>query len=210
MMMSDETEDRPSGAPEGRGHHSGGPGEQSPLQARAAFIKNRSWESVVGFNRGACARGGAQHGINSETGEACAAEWEKARGEEVTFLEFLDFLKAFHRRAPFLFFNGNTFADVARQISAVIFAQAPPLRNRELTSAVAHYVAGVLDRDAMMAIVEGLWRSAEITPGARVRTLRGSLHGVVVRILEDGRLAWRPDGRSTELLALPESLALDD
>ncbi len=208
--MGDETAARSSGSPDGRGHPRGGPGEQSPLQARAAFIKNRSWESVVGFNRGACARGGAQHGVNPETGGACAQEWEKARGEEITFLEFLDFLKAFHRRGPFLFFNGNTFADVARQISAAIFAEAPGLRRRELVSAVAHYVAGVLDREAMIAAVEGLWRSAQLSPGDRVRTLRGTLRGVIVRVLDDGRLAWRPDGHSDELMALPESLAPDE
>ena len=74
-------------------------------------------------------------------------------------------LKGFHRRAPFLFFNGNTFADVARQVSAAIFAEAPTMRRRELISAVAHYVAGVLDREAMMAAVEGLWRSAQLSPG---------------------------------------------
>jgi hypothetical protein len=118
----------------------------------------------------------------------------------------LDFLKAFQRRAPFLFFNGNTFADLARQVSAAIFAEVPTLRRREMISAVAHYVAGVLDREAMMAAVEGLWRSAQMSPGDRVRTLRGSLRGVVVAVLEDGRLAWRPDGRTSELIALPESL----
>jgi hypothetical protein len=207
--MTDETEARPPGTPEGRGHPGGDPGEQSPLQARAEFIKNRSWDSVVGFNRGACARGGTEHGLNPETGSACAAEWEKARGEEVTFLEFLDFLKEFHRRAPFLFFNGNTFADVARQVSAAIFAELPPLRRREMLSAIAHYVAGVLDRDAMIAAVDSLWRRARMSAGDRVRTLRGSMRGVIVRVLDDGRLAWRPDGQAGELVALPESLRPD-
>src|SRR5438477_12468464 len=130
--MNDETPARSAETPEGRGHHGSGAGEQSPLQARAAFLANRSWESVVSFNRGACARGGAQHGINSETGGACAQEWERERNREVTLLEFLDFLKAFHRRAPFLFFNGNTFADVARQVGRAIFAELPAVRLREL------------------------------------------------------------------------------
>ena len=113
--MSDETADRSAEAANGGGHPGGGDGEPAPLQSRADFLQNWSWASVIGFNRGACARGGAQHGINSETGRACGEEWEKARGEEVGFLEFLDFLKGFHRQAAFLFFNGNTFADVARQ-----------------------------------------------------------------------------------------------
>lgn len=109
-----------------------------------------------------------------------------------------------------MFFNGNTFADVARQVSATIFAEAPTIRRRELVSAVAHYVAGVLDRDSMIAAVESLWQSAQLTPGDRVKTLRGSLRGVIVRVLEDGRVAWRPDGSGADLIALPESLAPDD
>jgi hypothetical protein len=81
------------------------------------------------------------------------------------------------------------------------------MRRRELVSAVAHYVAGVLDREAMIAVVEGLWRSVQTSPGDRVRTLRGTLHGIVVRVLDDGRVAWRPDGHTNEVITLPESLA---
>jgi len=84
------------------------------------------------------------------------------------------------------------------------------MRQREIVSAVAHYVAGVLDREAMIAIVEGLWRRAQLASGDRVKTLRGSLRGVIVRMLEDGRVSWRPEGRTSELIALPESLAPDD
>ncbi len=121
----------------------------------------------------------------------------------------LDALKAFHRRAPFLFFNGNTFADIARQISAAIFAELPHARRRELISAVAHYVAGVLDREAMIETVDSLWQSASFRPGDRVKTLKGSLRGVIVKILDDGRVKWRAEP-GTELIALPESLRPDD
>src|SRR6266480_7418751 len=114
--MADETEIGPSGAPDRRGHPRGGSGEQSPLQARAEFLKNRSWELVVGLNRGACARGGAQHGFNRETQAACASEWAAKQGQVLSLNETIDFLRQCHRRAPFLFFNGNTFADMGRQI----------------------------------------------------------------------------------------------
>ena len=73
-------------------------------------------------------------------------------------------------------------------------------------SAVAHYVAGILPREAMVSIVEELSASAEFKPGDRVRTFRGSARGAVVRLLEDGRVVWRPDGSGSELKALPESL----
>lgn len=75
-----------------------------------------------------------------------------------------------------------------------------------MTSAVAHYIAGVLDREAMVQIVESLCESAELQVGDRVKTLRGSVRGVIKRVLEDGRVVWQADGASTELTALPETL----
>ena len=74
-------------------------------------------------------------------------------------------------------------------------------------SAVAHYIAGVLPWEAMVGIVESLSETADWKTGDRVMTLRGSLHGAVVRLLQDGRVIWRPDGTESELMALPESLA---
>jgi hypothetical protein len=119
-------------------------------------------------------------------------------------------LRGYHRRAPFLFFNGNTFADIARGLAALLFRELPAVRLKQLTSAVAHYVAGVLDRQSMVEIVEGLCAAADFQPGDRVKTLRGTLRGVIVRVLEDGRIVWRPDGSASELSALPESLARDE
>jgi len=71
---------------------------------------------------------------------------------------------------------------------------------------MAHYIAGVLDRESMIEIVESLCEAADFNTGDRVKTLRGSAHGVIVKILPDGRVSWRPDGSQTELVALPESL----
>jgi len=36
--------------------------------------------------------------------------------------------------------------------------------------------------------------------------MRGTTRGIVTHILEDGRIAWRPEGSTLELIALPESL----
>src|SRR5712672_356809 len=159
--MSDETEIGSAGANDRPGHSGGSAGEQSPLQARAAFLKNRSWELVVGLNRGACARGGAQHGFNRETQEATASEWEAKQQQVLSLAETIDFLRQCHRRAPFLFFNGNAFADVGRALVDLVFAELPTGRRREVMSAVAHYIAGVLDREAMVEIVESLCQSAD-------------------------------------------------
>ena len=208
--MPDETSHRPVEIRDARGGDEGGAGAESPLQTRAAFLANWDWESVVGHNRGMCARGGAQHGANSESIGAVAQDWQRRREVESSFAEALDFLRNCHRRAPFLFFNGNTFADIARTIADYLFAELPHHRRRQATSAIAHYVAGVLDGEAMSAMLTELCAAADFALGQRVKTLRGSLRGVITRVLEDGRLAVRADGSGSELFCLPESLLPDD
>jgi hypothetical protein len=59
----------------------------------------------------------------------------------------------------------------------------------------------------MVEIVESLWEAASFQAGDLMKTLRGTTHGRIIRLLEDGRVAWQPDGSDSELLALPESLA---
>lgn len=87
-----------------------------------------------------------------------------------------------------------------------LFSDLVPGRKREVGSAVAHYIAGVLDREAMVQIIETLSQCTDFKTGERVKTLRGSLHGVIIRVLGDGRVVWQPDGTANELTALPESL----
>ena len=90
--MSDETTDRSAGASDGGGSLPSGGGIGSPFQARAAFLKNWDWVVVIGINRRACARGGAQHGINLEAGAACEAKWEALHQKELTLAETFDSL----------------------------------------------------------------------------------------------------------------------
>jgi hypothetical protein len=57
----------------------------------------------------------------------------------------------------------------------------------------------------MIQVVQSLGASADYQAGDRVQTLRGTTFGVIVRILEDGRAVWIPEGTDTELTGLPES-----
>lgn len=180
--------------------------EHSPLQTRAAFIQDWDWKFIISLNGAACERGRAQHGLNKETHEKVRSEWEETRTKALTLLATLDFLLHCHRSAPFLFFNGNTFAELARRLVDILFADLSRGRRREADSLAAHYVAGVLDRESMISGISALIDAASFKPGDHVKTLKGSLHGVVCKILDDGRIVWRPDDHDTELIALPESL----
>jgi len=204
--MGDETSLRPGD--EGNAENGAGrsAGEPASLQGRAPFLQNWDWESIVRINERLCRGGRAQHGKNSETHARCEDEWLQGSGQSRSILETLDWLRSFHRKAPFLFFNGNTFAEIARTLTDALFAEFPRGRRREAASLAAHYVAGVLDREAVAGGIVSLAEAADFKPGDRAKTLKGSLQGVVKKILPDGRIVWRPDGQETELIALPESL----
>src|SRR5439155_9166456 len=139
-------------------------GQQAPLQGRAAFIKNWDWQLVTSLNRGSCDRGKALHGHNSETHERVRQRWEEHRPQELTLGNTLDFLLECHRSAPFLFFNGNTFGEIARRIVDAIFIEFPLGRRREASSLAAHYVAGVLDRESMEDGLRDLAELADFKP----------------------------------------------
>ncbi len=190
-MLINETPLGSSGAVDGGGHCSSVGGQCSPLQTRAAFLKNWSWQSVAGINQRARARSGSQHGFNSETGQACSEKWQRQHPIELSPAEVFDLLQNFRRSAPFLFLNANTFSFIGRELT--------------LASAVAHYIAGVLDRDSMVSIVESLCESAALGPGDRVQTLRRRTSGTVVRIRDDGLIVWRPDGSTLKFTGLLES-----
>jgi hypothetical protein len=87
-----------------------------------------------------------------------------------------------------------------------VLADLPSTRLREATSAVAHYIAGVLDVETMVQIVEQMCAAADLVAGGRVKTLRGTTEGTILRVLEDGRILWRTD-HGSELTALPEALS---
>lgn len=203
--MSDEAKIRPRRKSDARDGDGKRAGEQSPLQGRAAFIKNWNWQFVTGFNQGSCERGKAQFGHNSEAHAQVQKRWETLRPQILTLGEALDFLLQCHRAAPFLFFNGNTFGEIARRIVDAVFIEFPLARRREAASLAAHYVAGVLDRKSMESGLVALGELADFKPGDGVKTLKGSMSGTIVRVLPDGRVVWRADS-GAELTALPESL----
>src|SRR6266699_2548733 len=70
------------------------------------------------------------------------------------------------------FFNGNTFAEIGRALANALFSDLPLHRRKEASSAVAHFITGVLEEDLMIGALESLCEAASFRPGDRVKTLR--------------------------------------
>jgi hypothetical protein len=176
------------------------------LHSRAAFLRLWPWEVIVALNQGACERGFTRHALNDATFDAVRQRWEQLRAVEQTLVEALDFLCECHRQEPFVFFSGPTFAEVARRLVERCLADLPLDRRREAVFLAGELVEGNRDRDTVLGTLGELCEVVAFQVGDRVRTLKGTRHGVIRKVLPDGRLVWRPDGGGAELIALPESL----
>jgi hypothetical protein len=208
--MVDEAANRFTGETDSGGHSSRSRRESAPLQSRAKFLQNWDWTFVTQINGGLCERGRAQRGVNPETHPTVAQEWEEHRTTELTLLETFQFLQSCHRRAPFLFYNGNTFAEIGRALANALFEELPTIRRKEVASVAAHFITGVLDQESMIGLIGSLCATPKFKIGDRVKTMRGSTSGTVVKILDDGRIVWQPNSRKSELIALPENLVRAD
>ena len=178
----------------------------SPLGWIGRHLQDRDWEAVVRCNRLTCERVRALHGPNPESHAEVALAWSLTHAGEQSLADTLDFLWTCQNRDPFLFESAETFAELGRQVVHEVFRELAAPRRKALVLGVADYVAGGLERDVMIEIVEGLWTAAELRPGTRVKTLRGATVGVVLRQFPDGRILWRPKGSGADLTTQPESL----
>jgi hypothetical protein len=169
-------------------------------------MRSWGWEVVIHLNQRSCQQRRTQFGHSPGVHELVRQRWEFRQAQEFTLGEALDFLFECHRAAPFLFYNDATFGEIARQMVEAFLVEFPPSRRREAAFLAAHYVGGCLDRESMAMSLEALTEVADLKPGERVRTFRGSAHGVVLELWPDGRVVWQPDGTSAELIVSAESL----
>jgi len=191
-----------------RGRAEAGGSEQSPLQCRARFLENWDWQAITNLNRRLCEGQRAQHGPNPESHAASQKEWEGLQKEALTFLEVIGHLQKFHRQAPFLFFNGNTFAELGRGLSYALFADVTAVRKKQLASLVAHFIAGVpeVDEVALRTGLQELTRLENFQVGDKVTTLQKTLSGIVTKINQDGGIVRKCDQTGAVMTDPPQSL----
>jgi hypothetical protein len=102
-----------------------------------------SWESVEALNNALCAAGNATHGRSSEGYAKAKSRWEAARAKgDFHYADLVELCEQAHRESPWLFFNGNTFATIARRC-----ANELPLGDvgkAAVRQSAGHVVAGVM------------------------------------------------------------------
>jgi hypothetical protein len=103
------------------------------------------WAVIVYLNLQACNSGKVLHQAKPGNHDDAKSRWDTARDRELTLREVLELCRECHRAAPFQFFNGNTFASVARSVIQDVLKQLPPTKAHIFKSAVGHFVAGTIE-----------------------------------------------------------------
>lgn len=114
-----------------------------------AWLAEVPWDLVIFQNASLCEQKNALHKPTSDGYEATKALWESTHQQPMTLMEAVDVCRRCHRLAPFCFYNGNTFAAIARSMVEQLGlsgAEAATLR-----SLAGHIVAGVATPEQQQA-----------------------------------------------------------
>ncbi len=113
------------------------------------WLADVPWDLVVFQNQELCAGKNALHKPTSDGYERTKTLWESRHTEAMTLVELVDLCRQCHRLAPFCFYNGNTFAAIARSLISSLNLPAPMVA--VIRSLAGHIVAGVATDEEVKA-----------------------------------------------------------
>ena len=116
------------------------------------------WEIVTEINRGLCQQKSALHKPASDGHLPAKALWEKNQFRELSLTDALEICLKCHRLAPFCYYNGNTFAAIARDFIVELAPGLAPDKAHVLRSIAGHIVAGTatdIEREQLDSILGG-------------------------------------------------------
>ncbi|HZL13583.1 MAG TPA: hypothetical protein VFC85_05520 [Verrucomicrobiae bacterium] len=106
------------------------------------WLASFDWKIVTEINRGLCSQKNALHKPTSDGHEPAKILWEKNQFAELSLTDALQVCLQCHRLAPFCFYNGNTFAAIARDLIAELSPGLAADKTHILRSIAGHIVAG--------------------------------------------------------------------
>ncbi|MBL9114599.1 MAG: hypothetical protein JNJ83_06290 [Verrucomicrobiaceae bacterium] len=116
------------------------------------WLRTYSWEFITLQNAMLCQAKSALHKPTSDGHETTRQLWESRFETEMRLYEAIDLCRRCHRMAPFCFYNGNTFAAVARDVIQNL--SLPPEQAYIIRSLAGHIVAGVATDEEVRAFRE--------------------------------------------------------
>lgn len=116
---------------------------------KAAWLAPYTWVFVTAQNKMLCQMKDALHKPTSDGHEVTRILWEKEHQELMSLDAAIDLCKRCHRMAPFCFYNGNTFAAIARSLIQKL--EVPEPQAAVLRRLAVHIVAGVATDEEIKA-----------------------------------------------------------
>jgi hypothetical protein len=120
------------------------------------WLEPFSWPAVTDNNAAICKAKSALHKPTSDGHEPARQLWENARARDISLIEALDICRECHRLAPFCFYNGNTFAGIARAMIYPLLQKLDAPTALTVRNTVGHYVAGTIGRVEIQQVVKSL------------------------------------------------------
>lgn len=122
------------------------------MSATRAWLADFTWDIVTAQNAVLCAAKNALHKPTSDGHAETKALWDLRHPQVMRLDEAVDLCRKCHRRAPFCFYNGNTFASI---IPLVIKKLSLPAEEAYIIRSLAgHIVAGVATDEEVRAFRE--------------------------------------------------------
>ncbi|MDB6017428.1 MAG: hypothetical protein JWR19_1917 [Pedosphaera sp.] len=106
------------------------------------WLEPFDWEFITEVNRGLCKQKNALHKPTSDGHDPARKLWEESRSKKLHLVKALQICRQCHRLAPFCFYNGNTFAAIARDFIAELAPNLAADKAHILRSIAGHVVAG--------------------------------------------------------------------
>jgi hypothetical protein len=120
------------------------------------WLRSFDWDAVTLINQRLCEAKSALHQPTSDGHEPAMKLRESRFSKSMDLSSVFELCRECHRLAPFCFFNGNTFAAIAKEISEPIARSVAPRTGAVFLSAAVHFVAGVLRRDELRAALDAV------------------------------------------------------
>ena len=120
-----------------------------------AFFAEMPWSSVEDLNSFVCQKGGYQFGRTSDGYEPARELWERNYTLRMNLMQAAHLCRRCHRLAPFLFLNGNTFANLAKIALEPALTELAGSEFAVCRTAIGHYVAGTIGEDELPSLLRG-------------------------------------------------------